>query len=100
MVAKVSREWQITLPEGIIRELAVGEGSLLECSVQEGEIRLRPASCSKKGGQNSVFTLARGGWRFSALEKCPSLCAESSLFSKAKRQRSYLPFCYAIRAGQ
>lgn len=49
MIAKVRREWQITLPEDVIRMLEIREGSVLDCRVEKGEIRLRPDNHSKRG---------------------------------------------------
>lgn len=49
MNARISHEWQITLPEEIVCQLEICEGSLFECRMEDGEIRLRPVRDLKRG---------------------------------------------------
>lgn len=43
MITTIRKEWQVVIPESMIREIGVCAGSALECRIEEGEIRLRPA---------------------------------------------------------
>lgn len=48
MFTKLQKEWQVTIPESIVRELGIGEETAMECFVKDGVIHLHPVSIMGK----------------------------------------------------
>ncbi len=54
-IVRQLRSGQITIPAEFRKKLGIGEESLLQLSLAEGEIRIRPVGLARKAGDSAWF---------------------------------------------